>query len=121
MSDKNARGQSHFPERLRILQSNEFLVENHGLQSGNLDGFAATGIFASQFIVYPNTIIARFGEPGAIPFVGIRRNGLLFGSAPPPDRVFLRCPAFGTIYFCRHDLVFFDKEIPFFHRIKPRP
>jgi hypothetical protein len=91
-------------------------IKNHGLQRGDLDGFAAARIQAAQLIIETDTIVAGFGKTGPIALIRARREGGLLRAPPPSDWILQSLATFGAVDLGRHHFIFFVKEISLFHR-----
>jgi hypothetical protein len=90
-------------------------VKYHGLQRADLDGLATTRIFAAQFVIDPDAIIASLGKPGPVAFIRTRRKGRFLRAAAPFDLVLEGLAALRAVNLGRHQFIFFVEKISFFH------
>jgi hypothetical protein len=91
------------------------LQEGDGLDSGDFEAFAAADIFAGDHVVSADHVGLGFGEAGAVAFVGVARQAVLFAADEPAKLVFGGLSAVGAAERVVTLLWPLVEKIPFFH------
>src|SRR5580704_3851896 len=93
------------------------LGENHRLEAGDFEAFAAADVFAGHHVVFAEHVGAGFGEAGAVALVGAAGELLLFGANNPGDFILGGLTAVGTVQVRQFLFRAFIEKFALFHKI----
>src|SRR5579862_2424066 len=95
--------------------------EGQGLQRGDLEWLSAAHIGAGQLVIAAHHIRLRFGEPGAIAFIGMTGQLRFLAADDPGDFVLGSLSALGAGQSVGAHLSGLVKKLAFFHGPRSQP